>query len=79
MLERTRGIEPLAAAWKAAVLPLYEIRTLIYLLFIGGKGEIRTHGTLACSTVFKTVGIILSPTFPVMVLSPRIELGINAY
>jgi hypothetical protein len=41
-MERTRGIEPLALAWKAKVLPLYEIRTLIYLLFNGGGTRNRT-------------------------------------
>ena len=36
-LERSKGIEPLALAWKARVLPLYEPRILF-----GIAGEIRT-------------------------------------
>ena len=34
-----------------------------HLLF-GRSGEIRTHGAISDSTVFKTVGIIPSPTLP---------------
>lgn len=33
----------------------------------GGKGGIRTHGMLSHTTVFKTVGINHSPTFPNLV------------
>ena len=28
--KRMRGIEPLALAWKAKVLPLYDIRALVF-------------------------------------------------
>ena len=31
-MERARGIEPLASAWKAEVLPLYDARNVINLL-----------------------------------------------
>lgn len=36
-MERGRGIEPLALAWKAKVLPLYEPR-----MKLGASGENRT-------------------------------------
>ena len=41
-VERGRGIEPLALAWKAKVLPLYEPRNVILLLFF----QRCLHGTL---------------------------------
>lgn len=35
LIKRMRGIEPLALAWKAKVLPLYDIREhLMYLVKI---------------------------------------------
>lgn len=33
-------------------------------LFYGGRGEIRTHGRLASTTVFKTVALNHSATLP---------------
>lgn len=31
-IKRMRGIEPLALAWKAKVLPLYDIRVSLFIL-----------------------------------------------
>ena len=47
-MERTMGIEPTALAWKAKVLPLYDIRTtlltyyIIMLINFGGGTRNRT-------------------------------------
>lgn len=41
--------------------PGYGIR---HHLLTGGRGGIRTHGTLSGTPVFKTGGISLSPTLP---------------
>ncbi len=42
-MERGRGIEPLALAWKAKVLPLYEPRIILLMLKLGAPGETRTR------------------------------------
>ena len=42
------------------VLPIFLVSNMV----IGGSGEIRTHGAISDSTVFKTVGINRSPTLP---------------
>ncbi len=36
-------------------------------MFFGGRGEIRTHGGLAPTTVFKTVALNRSATLPILV------------
>ncbi len=44
ILERVRGIEPLAPVWKTGVLPLYDTRTVFFDLYEIGRGaEIRTR------------------------------------
>jgi hypothetical protein len=35
-------------------------------MFAGGRGEIRTHGGLAPTTVFKTVALNRSATLPIL-------------
>jgi hypothetical protein len=39
-------------------------KSLILKEIIGGRGEIRTHGGLAPTTVFKTVALNRSATLP---------------
>ncbi len=41
-------------------------------MFVGGRGEIRTHGGLAPTTVFKTVALNRSATLPNKSLRARI-------
>ena len=38
-LERNKGFKPFSSAWKAEAQSIYQSR-----IYIGGKGEIRTHG-----------------------------------
>ena len=47
--------------------------------WIGGNGEIRTHGAISDPTVFKTVAINQTlPRFHKLVEDERIELSISA-
>ncbi len=45
-------------------------KSLILNGTIGGRGEIRTHGGLAPTTVFKTVALNRSATLPSVLLVP---------
>ena len=37
---------------------------LVYVHYLGGRGGIRTHGTVSGTTVFKTVSLNRSDTLP---------------
>ena len=58
MIERKRT--------QSAILSVdqYKKRTKQYAFYIGGRGGIRTHGTVAGTTVFKTVSFDHSDTLP---------------
>jgi hypothetical protein len=42
-MERVVGIEPTFPAWKAGVLPIYDTRMVIYIIYNGAENEIRTR------------------------------------
>lgn len=58
-----QGFEPRIAESESAVIPFHQSP-----ICPGGRGGIRTHGTLARSAVFKTAGINHSPTLPCSLL-----------
>lgn len=49
-------------------MPLNTKRQQNYFRNLGGRGEIRTHGGLAPTTVFKTVALNRSATLPLALL-----------
>ncbi len=49
-------------------MPLNIKRHQNYFRNLGGRGEIRTHGGLAPTTVFKTVALNRSATLPLALL-----------
>jgi hypothetical protein len=42
-MERVVGIEPTFPAWKAGVLPIYDTRMVIFIIYNGAENEIRTR------------------------------------
>ena len=75
ILERSRRIELLASDWKSEVLPLYELRTIIYLLFMLAEA-VGFEPTKPCGLPHFKCGAInhALPRFRIMVPTGRLEL-----